>query len=62
MKRTLTILGLVFAVFALATEAGAQQVELTPHIGYRFGGGMTDDSTGTDDDFNDSETYGLTLN
>ena len=62
MNRNLTILGLVLGAFAVATEASAQKVELTPHIGYRFGGGMTDYYTGVDYDFNDSETYGLTLN
>jgi opacity protein-like surface antigen len=55
------VISLVLAVLAAPT-AGAQQVELTPHIGYKLGGGMTDFYTGRDYDFDDSEGYGLTFN
>ena len=52
---------LVLAVVA-APAADAQRVELTPHIGYKLGGGLTDFYTGKDYDFDDSESYGLSGN
>jgi opacity protein-like surface antigen len=60
-RRWIVVLVLVVALTA-ASEVEAQKVELTPHIGYKFGGGLTDYFTATEYDFSDSESYGLTLN
>jgi len=62
MSRKLFTTVAALAAISVASMVSAQQVEITPHYGYRFGGGLTDYYTGTDYDFNDSESYGLTVN
>ena len=53
---------LILMTISSAQLVHAQKVEITPHIGYRFGGGMDDYLTGQTYDFNDSESYGVTFN
>lgn len=62
MSRPIVLAISLGLALAMAPTAFAQQVELTPHIGYKLGGGLTDFYTGRDYDFDDSESYGLTLN
>ncbi len=59
IKVTTLLLGLLF----LASAAAAQKVEITPFIGYQFGGWFTDDFADgySLDEVQDSETFGLIL-
>lgn len=52
----------VVLIFGAVPLVHAQKVEITPQFGYRFGGSMNDYWTGQTYDFNDSESYGLTVN
>ena len=54
------ILGMLSMV-SIATESMAQNFELTPFVGYRFGGDFQDSGTGAGLDIGDSESYGMVL-
>ncbi len=63
MKRILFSGMLVVLVLAVAAQAEAQQIEITPFVGYQFGGELEE----TDDDpitrkLDQSPTWGLMLN
>jgi opacity protein-like surface antigen len=62
MSRPIALAFSLVLTLAVAPVASAQQVELTPHVGYKLGGGLTDYYTGKNYDFDDSESYGLTFN
>jgi opacity protein-like surface antigen len=62
MSRPIVLAISLVLALAVATVASAQQAELTPHIGYKFGGGLSDYYTSRDYDFDDSESYGVTFN
>ena len=62
MSRRLIFTLAVLTALAGTPVVGAQKVEITPQIGYRFGGGLTDGYTGQYLDFNGSESYGLAFN
>ena len=53
----------VLGLLSPASVAAAQKVEITPFVGYQFGGWFTDhyDDRGTFDEVQDSETFGLIL-
>jgi hypothetical protein len=51
----------ILSVVSITTESMAQKIEVTPFIGYRFGGGLEDSVTGATLDIKDSESYGLIL-
>ena len=61
MSRPIVLVISMVLAFTVAPLANAQKVELTPQIGYQWGGGLTDYYTGKDYDFDDSESYGITL-
>lgn len=52
---------MLIIVLALPAVAAAQQVELTPFIGYRFGGELEDLDVRSEVDLEESESYGLVL-
>ena len=54
------ILGML-SIVSVATESVAQNFELTPFVGYRFGGDFQDSVTGGGLDIDDSESYGIVL-
>jgi hypothetical protein len=62
MSRRFALSLAVLVAVGCAQAASAQKVELTPHIGYRFGGTISDLYTAAQYDINASESYGLTLN
>jgi opacity protein-like surface antigen len=47
-----------FSMVSTATESFAQTIEVTPFVGYSFGGSLQDSVTGTKLDIKDSESYG----
>ena len=54
------ILG-ILSMVSISTESMAQNFEVTPFVGYRFGGDFEDSGTGFGLDINESETYGVVL-
>jgi len=54
------ILG-ILSMVSVATESMGQQFEITPFVGYRFGGDFEDSGTGVGLDIQDSESYGIIL-
>jgi len=51
----------IFSMVSIATEAMGQSFEVTPFVGYRFGGDFRDSVTGAGLDIDDSESYGIVL-
>jgi len=51
----------VLSMVPISTESMAQNFEVTPFAGYRFGGDLEDSVTGFGLDINESETYGVVL-
>ena len=56
----LVVLG-ILSMVSISTESMAQNFEVTPFAGYRFGGDFQDSGTGFGLDINDSESYGVVL-
>ena len=57
-KNVLAVLGLLMAV---VPALQAQQLEISPNYGYRFGGSVQNSLTGQTYDLRDAPAYGLTL-
>lgn len=55
-----TVLG-ILSMVSIATEAMGQTFEVTPFVGYRFGGNLQDSVTGITLDIQDSVSYGGVL-
>lgn len=60
IKCFLIIFG-ILSILSVSTESVAQNFEVTPFAGYRFGGDFEDSVTGFGLDIDDSESYGLIL-
>lgn len=60
MRDRLAVLLLGSSLFFPAI-AGAVDVEISPAIGYRFGGQFTDDTTGQDVDVKEAASFGLAV-
>jgi opacity protein-like surface antigen len=54
------ILG-ILSMVSIPTESMGQQFEITPFVGYRFGGDFEDSGTGVGLDIKNSESYGIIL-
>jgi hypothetical protein len=61
IKRSLSVLLCFFLIFT-ATFAHARGFQVTPYVGYRFGGDFEDEETGEEIEFGDDASYGITLN
>ncbi len=63
MIHTTKALSLALGLLFLASPAAAQKVEITPFVGYQFGGWFTEDFSGgySLDEVQGSTTYGLIL-
>lgn len=61
MKRSLSVFLFSFLILAPAFAYG-RGFQITPHVGYRFGGDFEDEETGEKIELGDDPSYGITLN
>jgi hypothetical protein len=61
IRRFLSVSITLFMILT-ATFSHARGFQVTPHVGYRFGGDFEDEETGEEIEFGDDASYGITLN